>query len=94
MQNEVLEQYNKSLKEGQKYMKAAQAAGTDPYLPVLDEQLQEAEASPVELGLLEIPMSRIVGTKTAGRVSAMAGNFMPILPPNSAASGCTCVKHI
>ena len=87
MQNEVLEQYNKSLKEGQKYMKAAQAAGTDPYLPVLDEQLQEAEASPVELGLLEIPMSRIVGTKTAGRVSAMAGNFMPILPPDSEFGG-------
>lgn len=83
MQQEVLEQYNKSLREGQKYVRAAQAAGKDPYLPVLDTQLHTADASPVELGLLEIPMSLIVGTKTAGRVSALAGNFMPVLPPES-----------
>ena len=83
MLQESLEQYNRALKEGQRWQKAAQAAGTPAYLPVLDEQLQETDTSPVELGLLEVPIDRIVGTKSAGRVSALAGNFMPLLSPNS-----------
>lgn len=83
MNSEVVEQYNKAHKEGQRFVKAARAAGTDPYLPVLDERVQETETSPVELGVLEIPMRLIAGTKTAGRVSALAGNFMPILPADS-----------
>ena len=36
-----------------------------------------------ELGLVNIPADRIVGTRSAGRVAAMAGNFMPLLPMNS-----------
>lgn len=83
MQQEAFEQYNKALKEGQKYAKTAKAAGTDPYLPVLDELIQEQETSPVALGVTEIPTRLIVGTKSLGRVSALAGNFMPLLPADS-----------
>ena len=35
--------------------------------------------SEVPLGLVQIPIDQIVGTKTGGRSSAFASNFMPIL---------------
>ena len=36
-------------------------------------------ASQVDVGLVDIPMELIVGTTTAGRKAAFAGNFMPLL---------------
>ena len=35
--------------------------------------------SEVPLGLVQIPLKQIVGTKTGGRSNAFAANFMPIL---------------
>ena len=78
------EQYQKALKAGQKYYKAAQSAGTDPYPAVLDQV--EADYNIVarnELGLVNIPTELIVGTRSAGRTAALAGNFMPLLAPDS-----------
>lgn len=49
-------------------------------LPVLDEILSEDKASStMNLGLVPIPLSQVVGTKTGGRSTAFASNFMPIL---------------
>ena len=49
---------------------------------VLDTILEERHITApaeVSLGLVSIPVDRIVGTKTAGRTKAFASNFMPLL---------------
>ena len=80
MNQEVLEQYSTALKSGQKYAKAAEAQGLDPYPAVLDRLLEGVTVTrQVELGLVSIPAELIVGTKSAGRMAALAGNFMPLL---------------
>ena len=40
-------------------------------------------ASTVSLGTMDIPLSRLVGTKTEDRTNAFADNFMPLLPEKS-----------
>jgi len=81
---EAKEQYAKALKLGQKEHKARAAKGKYPYLRVLDEVLDESlVAGRVEVGLVDIPTEQIVGTKTAGRRTAFATNFMPLLPRDS-----------
>ncbi len=55
-----------------------------PYLPVLDKILSYTEISAtVSLGVIDIPLSRLVGTKTDDRTNAFANNFMPLLPDQS-----------
>ena len=77
---EALDQYNHALRAGQKYYKAAVSRGGYPYPLVLDDILDEtAVVGRASIGLVNIPSELIVGTKTAGRVSALAGNFMPLL---------------
>ena len=78
---EAVEQYGKALKQGQRAYRADVLQGRYPYPPVLDEILQDdtAVAGRVDMGLVEIPTEQIVGTKTAGRRSAFAANFMPLL---------------
>ncbi len=84
MSYEASEQYAKALKSGQKYLKNAQAQGLDPYPAVLDEIEAGYEiAGRVELGLVNIPTELIVGTRSAGRTAALAGNFMPLLDPDT-----------
>lgn len=84
MRSEALAQYNAALKAGQKYYKNAVTHGKYPYLPVLDEILPEfSVAGYVNLGTIEIPSDRIIGTKFAGRKEALAGNFMPLLETGS-----------
>jgi len=78
------EQYSKSLKSGQKNYKERILRGLYPYPAVLDEILDEQMvAGRVDLGIIEIPTEQIVGTKTAGRRTAFAANFMPLLDPDT-----------
>ena len=74
------EDYAKALKAGKREMTARIAKKEDPYLAVLDA-IPEAANSVMEysLGLVQIPMDKIVGTKTEGRSRAFAANFMPIM---------------
>ena len=84
MRPETVEQYAKALKAGQKYYRAAVARGGYPYLPVLDEFLDESSISArMDLGVVNIPLNLVAGTKSAGRTTALAGNFMPLLPADS-----------
>ncbi|MDE7244662.1 MAG: BMP family ABC transporter substrate-binding protein [Oscillospiraceae bacterium] len=82
---EAVEQYNKALKLGQKAYKDSVLHGRYPYPQVLDDILPDDSmvAGRVDLGVIEIPTELIVGTKTAGRRSAFAENFMPLLDPDS-----------
>lgn len=81
---EALEQYSRALKAGEKYYKSAVSRGGYPYPLVLDDILDEASvAGRAGLGLVDIPAELIVGTKSAGRVSALSGDFMPLLDMGS-----------
>ena len=77
-------EYSKARKLAQKAYRQDMEARRNPYLQVLDEILPLWETvGESDLGLVEIPLSRIVGTKTAGRTRAFAGDFMPLLPEDS-----------
>ena len=80
----TFEHYVKAYKAGKKDYQARILRGELPTLKVLDDILPPKGKCPeVPLGLVQIPMDQIVGTKTAGRSSAFAGNFMPILRENT-----------
>ena len=73
-------QYGRALKAGQKYHHSCVSRGEYPYTKVLSDVFNEyMAASQVDVGLVDIPMELIVGTTTAGRKAAFAGNFMPLL---------------
>ena len=74
-------QYKKALKLGLRYNQDRVSRGLSPYPQVLDEIIQgSAYGAQEDLGIVNIPTDLIVGTRSAGRKSALAGNFMPLLP--------------
>ncbi len=76
----ALYDYVGALRLGRKQYQSAVAKGEYPYLPVLDDILANTDiVSEVNLGVIDVPLARIVGTKTQGRTQAFAGNFMPLL---------------
>lgn len=77
---EASEQYTHALKAGQRYYKSAVNSGGYPYPLVLDDILNEdTVAGRANIGYVDIPSELIIGVKSSGRISALAGNFMPIL---------------
>lgn len=95
---EAAEQYILALKRGQKYYKNAINQGNYPYPQVLDEILDESmSAGRMEIGLVDIPTEAIVGTRSAGRRAAFAGNFMPLLQEDTEFAGkwmSLCEAHL
>ena len=84
----MLEDYKSALKAGQRAYRACVARGQSPYLSVLDDILVNVNIVAQEpLGLVEIPAESIVGTKTSGRHTAFAPNFMPLLEPDTEFAG-------
>lgn len=80
----VREEYAHALRLGQKELRELSSAGQDPYPAVLDELLPELAAYSVrQLPVIDIPAERIVGTKSAGRVSAFTAGFLPLLDEGS-----------
>ena len=75
-----LDDYRSAYRAGVRAYRAAVARGQSPYLAVLDDILVGVNIVAQEpLGLVDIPAESIVGTKTAGRHTAFAPNFMPLL---------------
>ena len=80
----IREEYAKAVRQGQKELKDRAAAGLDPYPSVLEELLPDISLCSVQdLSVLEIPADRIVGTRTAGRISAFSAGFLPLLDADS-----------
>ena len=76
--------YQQALKQGRKAHRESVHKGSYPYLHVLDEILEGGMiVGQVDLGVMEIPTERIIGTKSAGRTNAFASNYMPLLPESS-----------
>lgn len=79
-----VEEYRKARQMGLKESKICQARGGSPYLPVLDEILAEEETcGEVSLGLVDIPLELIVGTRSAGRSKAFSRSFLPLMDEDS-----------
>lgn len=78
------DEYNQALRAGQKEFRELSAAGQPTHPAVLDELLPENGAhTVVDVGLIEIPSERIIGTKSAGRIAAFTPSFHPLLDPKS-----------
>lgn len=80
----ALDEYQLALRAGQKEYKDLIAAGRPPHPAVLDELLPDnAAETVVDVGLVEIPSERIIGTKSAGRITAFTPSFRPLLDAKS-----------
>ena len=80
----ALEEYAQALRLGQKEYRELLSAGKPPHPAVLDELLSDQGTETVtEVGLVDIPTERIIGTKSAGRISAFTATFRPLLDAKS-----------
>ena len=76
--------YSKARKSALKVFHARLQKGENPYLPVLSEIEEQLNAlSRQSLGLVQVPISKVVGTVSKGRTNAFAANFMPLLDQGS-----------
>lgn len=80
----MIDDYKKARRLGLKEFHRARSQGRYPYLPVLDEMLSGGSPlSEFPVGLVDIPLSMLAGTKTVGRREAFAADFMPLLEDNT-----------
>lgn len=76
----MMEEYYAALKRGQRRYQDSLSKGEYPYLPVLDDILSYTDVvASVSLGTMDIPLEKLVGTKTSERSNSFANNFMPLL---------------
>jgi basic membrane lipoprotein Med (substrate-binding protein (PBP1-ABC) superfamily) len=81
---EALDEYARALRTGQREYKELVSAGRDPYPAVLDKILPDISTASVQsVGLVEIPMDQIVGTRNSGRIWAFTAGFYPLLDVDS-----------
>lgn len=80
---EASDQYREALKKGLTYYNGAVSRGEYPYLVSLDETVNTTALNTQYLGIMDIPTDLIKGTRTRGRQEAFAGNYMPLLEPES-----------
>lgn len=75
-----VQDYMSASKIGKRAYHACVNKGRYPYLPVLENIVDESDIeAEVSLGIDQIPLRLVVGTCNAGRTNAFADNFMPIL---------------
>ena len=80
----VKDEYLDALSRGKKEYRELVAAGKDPHPAVLDDILDnDTNLTVQDLGLVDIPVHRIVGTKSAGRITAFTPSFLPLLDLDS-----------
>lgn len=79
-----LDDYKKARKLAQRQSRRASARGESPYPKVLDIILDGQETAGNQyLGMMEIPLSLVIGTKEAGRSNAFSPDFLPLLDETS-----------
>ena len=77
---DAVEQYEKALKEGMREYRECIQKKVSPSPIVLDDILEpEAAETSINVGLVDIPIDRIVGVKNAGRISAFTPTFRPLM---------------
>lgn len=81
---EAIEQYGKALKAAHKELKELSAAGKRLNPAVLDQLLPDGLSDMYQdVGLVQIPIERVVGVKSAGRITAFTASFLPLLETGS-----------
>lgn len=81
---EAFDEYARALRAGQREYKELISAGKEPYPAVLDDILTDISTEATQnVGLVEIPTDQIIGTKSAGRISAFTASFLPLLDADS-----------
>lgn len=84
LMQDAMDEYVLAMRKGRKECAELALAGKPVSPAVLDEICPGSLSdSAQDLGLLEIPAERIIGTKTAGRVAAFSPSFRPILDQKS-----------
>ena len=74
------EAYENAKRDGERAYRRAVREGRYPYLPALETMVPDIDRYAEKiLGVKEIPIEMIAGTKTAGRQNAFACNFMPLI---------------
>ncbi len=76
-------EYVQAKKLGEKEYRSAVLKGAYPFLPALDEILNAQSQTSQNIGVVEIPLSLVIGTKTTGRQNSFAANYMPLLEEDS-----------
>lgn len=80
----MIEDYENARKLGIKTLKRNKARGKNPYPEALENILgEDRNANTMNLGIVEIPLSEIAGTRAVERQNAFASDFMPILDPGT-----------
>ena len=78
------DEYAAALSRGKREYKELVAADRSPHPAVLDDILGEQSGyTTQELGVVDIPAKKIVGTKSAGRITAFTPSFRPLLGTES-----------
>lgn len=81
---EIREEYIKARRLAQKEIRELKVKGKKTEPEVLDYILDNnITATVVDVGTVNVPVERIVGTKTAGRITAFSPNFLPLLGPET-----------
>lgn len=92
------EDYDKALRLGRKAFQEARNKGLSPYLRVMEEDTAGVDLdSEVSLGVMDIPLDKIVGTNGRARSLSFAQNFMPLLPYGTEFAGkwiALCDSHL
>ena len=84
METDSRSAYLNARKLARKYVSDFADTDTKGYLPILDTRLQGVViVGEINLGFHEIPLRKIIGTKTVARSNSFAGNFMPLLAEDS-----------
>ncbi len=80
IQENIRDEYTKAMRRGLKEYSDRSAAGLVPYPDVLDEIVPDIPLHTIQdLSVIEIPVEKITGTRTAGRISALSAGFYPLL---------------
>ena len=80
----MMDHYGKARRDGLRLYAAAIQSNTDPYLPVLEKKVPNlAQLTRLSLGIIAIPLDRVVGSVSQGRSYAFTENFLPILDGGS-----------
>ena len=76
--------YKQARAQGRRFLSEHSDSLAKGYLLILDDLIENVEiAGEINLGTTEIPINKIIGTRTSARSNAFAGNFMPLLPENT-----------
>ena len=79
-----MDYYSKARRDGLRVYQAAIQANANPYLPVLENKVPNlSQLSRLSLGVMTIPLDRVVGSVSQGRSYAFSDGFLPILEGGS-----------